>query len=254
MSDMQAELLALRGHQRRARQPGPDARIPDTGEASGDCDSHILTNHGTRGPNTPVNNTNPNNMTPESIQAMIDQALLRNSTNGDGSHSQGTNGSSIKLNVFKEHTLICTKFVANETEKVDKYISGLPENIYGNVKSARPKTLDKTIELANDLMDQKLRTYAERQSDNKRKAEAGKGSLTGGSLPSATTVHLTTMGPVAPRNATSATSRAFLLLEFACRKYCNTMLLILVGNWVQLPRECCFEVEALWHFKRDSPK
>ncbi|GJQ96756.1 hypothetical protein Tco_0007895 [Tanacetum coccineum] len=39
------------------------------------------------GPNTPINNTNPNNMTPESIQAMIDQALLRNATNGDGSHS-----------------------------------------------------------------------------------------------------------------------------------------------------------------------
>ncbi|GJX07081.1 putative reverse transcriptase domain-containing protein [Tanacetum coccineum] len=35
---------------------------------------------------------------------------------------------------------------------------------YGNVKSARSKTLDGTIELANDLMDQKLRTYAERQS------------------------------------------------------------------------------------------
>ncbi|GJU04432.1 putative reverse transcriptase domain-containing protein [Tanacetum coccineum] len=63
------------------------------------------------------------------------------------------------------------EFVANETEKVDKYISGLPDNIYGNVKSARPKTLDETIELANDLMDQKLRTYAERQSDNKRKAD-----------------------------------------------------------------------------------
>ncbi|GKD41803.1 hypothetical protein Tco_1262010 [Tanacetum coccineum] len=40
-----------------------------------------------RGQNTPVNNTNPNNMTPESIQEMIDQALLRNSTNRDGSHS-----------------------------------------------------------------------------------------------------------------------------------------------------------------------
>ncbi|GJZ79729.1 putative reverse transcriptase domain-containing protein [Tanacetum coccineum] len=47
----------------------------------------------------------------------------------------------------------------------------LPDNIYGNVKSARPKTLDETIKLANDLMDQKLRTYAERQSDNKRKAD-----------------------------------------------------------------------------------
>ncbi|GKF42239.1 hypothetical protein Tco_0125581 [Tanacetum coccineum] len=43
-------------------------------------------------------------------------------------------------------------FVANETEKVDKYISRLLDNIYGNVKSARPKTLDETIELANDLM------------------------------------------------------------------------------------------------------
>ncbi|GKF91802.1 hypothetical protein Tco_0275503, partial [Tanacetum coccineum] len=62
--------------------------------------------------------------------------------------------------------MICTKFVANETEKVDKYISGLPDNIYGNVKSSRPKTLDETIELANDLMDQKLRTYAERQTNN----------------------------------------------------------------------------------------
>ncbi|GJR17804.1 putative reverse transcriptase domain-containing protein [Tanacetum coccineum] len=35
----------------------------------------------------------------------------------------------------------------------------------------RPKTLDETIKLANDFMDQKLRTYAERQIDNKRKAD-----------------------------------------------------------------------------------
>ncbi|GKF28535.1 hypothetical protein Tco_0094877, partial [Tanacetum coccineum] len=40
MSDMQAELLALRGQQ-RARQPGPDARIPDHQDASRDADSHI---------------------------------------------------------------------------------------------------------------------------------------------------------------------------------------------------------------------
>ncbi|GKE23107.1 hypothetical protein Tco_1434619, partial [Tanacetum coccineum] len=54
---------------------------------------------------------------------------------------------------------------------VDKYISGLLDNIHGNVMFARPKTLDDAIELANDLMDQKLRTYAERQNDNKRKAD-----------------------------------------------------------------------------------
>ncbi|GJS22742.1 putative reverse transcriptase domain-containing protein [Tanacetum coccineum] len=50
-------------------------------------------------------------------------------------------------------------------------LGGLPDNIHGNVMSARPKTLDFAIELANDLMDQKLRTYAERQNDNKRKAD-----------------------------------------------------------------------------------
>nr|GFD42199.1 reverse transcriptase domain-containing protein [Tanacetum cinerariifolium] len=35
-------------------------------------------------------------------------------------------------NHFQELALICTKFVSNEIEKVDKYISGLPYNIYGN--------------------------------------------------------------------------------------------------------------------------
>nr|GEW76368.1 reverse transcriptase domain-containing protein [Tanacetum cinerariifolium] len=72
---------------------------------------------------------------------------------------------------FQELTLICTKFVANDTEKINKYIGGLPDNIYGSVKDSKPKTLDETIELANDLMDQKLHTYAERQTNNKRKAD-----------------------------------------------------------------------------------
>nr|GFC98017.1 reverse transcriptase domain-containing protein [Tanacetum cinerariifolium] len=58
---------------------------------------------------------------------------------------------------FQELTLIFTKFVANETEKIDKYLGRLPDNIYESVKASKPKTLDETIELANDLMDQKLR-------------------------------------------------------------------------------------------------
>ncbi|GJT17701.1 putative reverse transcriptase domain-containing protein [Tanacetum coccineum] len=170
-----------------------------------------------RGPNTPPNSTNPNKMTPEYVQAMIDQALLRNSTNRDGSHSShednrmnvkfatytlfgaaltwwngqirtlGPDAYSMTWEVLKkkitdkycpqgeikklEVELWNLKFVANETEKVDKYISGLPDNIYGNVKSSRPRMLDETIELANDMMDQKLRTYVERQTHNKRKAD-----------------------------------------------------------------------------------
>ncbi|GKB12220.1 putative reverse transcriptase domain-containing protein [Tanacetum coccineum] len=72
---------------------------------------------------------------------------------------------------FQELALMCTKFLVDETKMVNKYINGLPNNIHRNVMSARPKTLDDTIELGNDLMDQKLRTYAKRQNNNKRKAE-----------------------------------------------------------------------------------
>ncbi|GKD71484.1 putative reverse transcriptase domain-containing protein [Tanacetum coccineum] len=178
-------------------------------------------------------------MTPKSVQAMIDQALLRNSTNGDGSHNshednrrnvqtarpcfyadfmkcqplnfKGTEGmvgltwwikkmesvfnisgcaieNQVKFATYtllgaaltwwnshirslgpdaysmtwevlkkkmtdkyypQELTLICTKFIANETEKIDKYISGLPDNIYGSVKSSRPKMSSGSANVAN---------------------------------------------------------------------------------------------------------
>ncbi|GJU19188.1 hypothetical protein Tco_1152530 [Tanacetum coccineum] len=41
IGDMQAELLALREQLRRARQPGPDVRVPDHLDASRDADSYI---------------------------------------------------------------------------------------------------------------------------------------------------------------------------------------------------------------------
>ncbi|GJR09301.1 putative reverse transcriptase domain-containing protein [Tanacetum coccineum] len=44
MGDMQAELLALREQRRRARQPGPDVRVPDHQDASRGADSHIYWN------------------------------------------------------------------------------------------------------------------------------------------------------------------------------------------------------------------
>ncbi|GKC41401.1 hypothetical protein Tco_1059123, partial [Tanacetum coccineum] len=41
MDSQRAELLALRKQRRRARQPAPDARVPDHQDASRDADSHI---------------------------------------------------------------------------------------------------------------------------------------------------------------------------------------------------------------------
>ncbi|GJS72368.1 putative reverse transcriptase domain-containing protein [Tanacetum coccineum] len=184
MGDMQTELLALREQRRRARQPAPDARIPDHQDASRDADSHVkfatctLLEAALTWWNGQIRTLGPE------AYAMTWEVLKKKMTD-----KYCPQGEIKKLEIepwnlkvkgndfpayterFQELTLICTKFVANETKKVDKYINGLPDNIYGNVKSARPKTLDETIELANNLMDQKLRTYTERQSDNKRKAD-----------------------------------------------------------------------------------
>nr|GEV48654.1 hypothetical protein [Tanacetum cinerariifolium] len=229
-----------------------------------------------QGQNPPPPNTDtpPHYMTPKSVQAMIDQALMRNSTNGDGSQSshednprhvqttrpcfyadfmkchplnfkgnEGVVGLTrwIKKIEFVFNISCCVienqevlkkkisdkyypqgelkkleiklwnlKFVANENEKIDKYISGLLDNIYWNVKSSKPRSLDEIIELTNDLMDQKLRTYAKR-ADNKRKTD----DMSSGN---ANVANAQRDGKETPK-----------------------------GNG-------CFECEASGHFKRDCPK
>ncbi|GJU52611.1 reverse transcriptase domain-containing protein [Tanacetum coccineum] len=70
---------------------------------------------------------------------------------------------------FQELALMCGRMFPEESDEVEKYVGGLPDMIQGNVMSARPKTMQEAIELANDLMDQKVRAYAERQAENKRK-------------------------------------------------------------------------------------
>ncbi|GJS99069.1 putative reverse transcriptase domain-containing protein [Tanacetum coccineum] len=73
---------------------------------------------------------------------------------------------------FQELTLLCTRMVLGEKDRIERYVGGLPDNIQGNVMFAEPTRLQDVIRLANSLMDQKLKGYAIRSAENKRKFES----------------------------------------------------------------------------------
>ncbi|GJX58070.1 hypothetical protein Tco_0289460 [Tanacetum coccineum] len=68
--------------------------------------------------------------------------------------------------------LMTEVMVPKEEDQIESYVGGLPDNIQGNVMSAEPTRLQDAIRLANSLMDQKLKGYAIRSAENKRKFES----------------------------------------------------------------------------------
>ncbi|GJU94006.1 putative reverse transcriptase domain-containing protein [Tanacetum coccineum] len=70
---------------------------------------------------------------------------------------------------FQELALMCGMMFPEESDEVEKYVGGLPDMIQGSVMASKPKKMQDAIEFATELMDQKIRTLAERQAENKRK-------------------------------------------------------------------------------------
>ncbi|GKD11516.1 putative reverse transcriptase domain-containing protein [Tanacetum coccineum] len=146
--------------------------------------------------------------------ALANHETLRNSTNGqgDGSHNSDTRirgtkalkkmmtvkywprGEIKKLEIelwnlkvkgtdvasytlrFQELALMCGRMFHEESDEVEKYVGGLSDMIRGNIMSYQPKTMEKVLEFANDQMDKKVLTIAERQAEQKRKLEFNAGN------------------------------------------------------------------------------
>ncbi|GJR33864.1 putative reverse transcriptase domain-containing protein [Tanacetum coccineum] len=70
---------------------------------------------------------------------------------------------------FQELALMYVKMFPEESDKIERYVSGLPDMIHGSVVASKPKTMQDAIEMATELMDKKISTFAERQAENKRK-------------------------------------------------------------------------------------
>ncbi|GJU62280.1 putative reverse transcriptase domain-containing protein [Tanacetum coccineum] len=60
-----------------------------------------------------------------------------------------------------------------ESNKIEKYIGGLPDMIHKSVMASKPKTMQDAIEFATELMDKKIRTFTERQRSGEKKPYGG---------------------------------------------------------------------------------
>nr|GEV97177.1 putative reverse transcriptase domain-containing protein [Tanacetum cinerariifolium] len=86
--------------------------------------------------------------------ALADYRANKGSRNEHDSHDSGSGGRR-PVSTARELALICGRMFPEESNKVAKYVGGLPNMIQGNVMSARPKEMQGASELENDLMDQK---------------------------------------------------------------------------------------------------
>nr|GFB08155.1 hypothetical protein [Tanacetum cinerariifolium] len=97
---------------------------------------------------------------------------------GDDSHTSGTGVRRMETvfrisNCLAENHIkfaTCTLLV-EESDRVERYIGGLLDTIHGSVAASKSKTMQEATKMATGLMDKKIRTYAERQTANKRKFE-----------------------------------------------------------------------------------
>ncbi|GJX93046.1 putative reverse transcriptase domain-containing protein [Tanacetum coccineum] len=113
--------------------------------------------------------TNTTSVTNAQLQAMIDQGVTaalaacdaNRSTNGDDSHNSG----------MSELALLCGRMFPEESDKIKKYVGGLPDMIHRSVVASKPKTMQEAVEIATELMDNKICTFDEFQTESKRKFE-----------------------------------------------------------------------------------
>nr|GEX08241.1 hypothetical protein [Tanacetum cinerariifolium] len=72
---------------------------------------------------------------------------------------------------FQELALLCGRMFLKESDKIERYIGGLPDMIHGSVVTSKPKIMQEAVEIATELMDKKICTFAERETASKRKFE-----------------------------------------------------------------------------------
>ncbi|GKC25052.1 hypothetical protein Tco_1027202 [Tanacetum coccineum] len=66
---------------------------------------------------------------------------------------------------------ITDKMFPEESDKIEKYVGGLPDMIHRSVEASKPKTMQEATEMAIEVIDNRIHTFAVRQTNNKRKPD-----------------------------------------------------------------------------------
>ncbi|GJU13077.1 reverse transcriptase domain-containing protein [Tanacetum coccineum] len=175
---------------------------------------------------------------------------------------------------FQELALLCVRMFPEESNKIERYVGGLPDMIYGSVVASKPKTMQEAIEIATEVMDNKIRTFAERQTKNKRKhddnqqqqqrqenkrqntgraytAGSGEKKPYEGSKPLCAKCNYHHDGPCAPKYH-KCNKVGHLACD--CRRPTNTNASNNQRGTRAFQKPTCYECGAMGYFKRDCPK
>ncbi|GJY13814.1 putative reverse transcriptase domain-containing protein [Tanacetum coccineum] len=144
--------------------------------------------------------------------------------------------SHVKTVGHDELALMCARMFLEESDKIEKYVDGLPDTIHGSVMASKPKTKQDAIEFATKLMDKKIHTFAERQSENKRKQDDNQQKQ---------------------QNKRKNTGRVSAIVFGEKKPYGGSIPSIAQNatfTMTSSQNPTCFECKAQGHFKRECPK
>ncbi|GKE03136.1 putative reverse transcriptase domain-containing protein [Tanacetum coccineum] len=133
---------------------------------------------------------------------------------------------------FQELALLCSRMFPEESDKIEKYVGGLPDMIHGSVVAYKLKTMQEATEMAIEVMDKTIRTFADRQQRTRE-------------IQIITNNHNTT-------TKTIGKTLAGLMLHGLSTANANNANHQRGTGSGQKPT--CFECGAQGHFKRECPK
>nr|GFC10917.1 reverse transcriptase domain-containing protein [Tanacetum cinerariifolium] len=117
------------------------------------------------------------------------------------------------------------------------YVGGLPDMIHGSVVASKPKMMQEAIEIATELMDKKIRTFAERETASKRKFE------------NTSRKHTEPITTTLKQKAEHRPSLHRSIWSAANNNNANNQRGTGLGQ-----RPACYECGVQGHFKRECPK